>query len=162
MTKKQKKNLLQWALIIAVFFSFRAYQQSDLSHGIVPSFQSKGLTGQSFSSNNNTPKLIHFWATWCGVCRLENDNIQSLSQDYEVLNIAMQSGTDAELIEYAKQNNLVLDNIINDNNASLAKILGVKATPTSFFINQQNQIEFIEIGYTSTIGYKLRLWWASL
>jgi thiol-disulfide isomerase/thioredoxin len=55
----------------------------------------------SFNSNSkplpNQAVLIHFWATWCSICRLENDNIQAISQDYRVLNIAMQSGTDTEL-----------------------------------------------------------------
>ncbi len=159
---KKRKIILQWLLIIIAIFSFRAYQQHNLSSGIVPSFNSKTLSGAIVSSYSSEPILIHFWATWCGICQLENDNIQSISRDYRVLNIAMQSGSDADLQAYAQKHDMKTDNIINDNSGSLARLLGVKATPTSFFISKDNQIKFSEVGYVSTLGYRLRLWWISL
>ncbi|BBB24147.1 thioredoxin [Isorropodon fossajaponicum endosymbiont JTNG4] len=159
---KKRKIILQWLLIIIAIFSFRTYQQYDLSSGVVPSFNSKTLSGAIVSSHSNEATLIHFWATWCGICQLENDNIQTISRDYRVLNIAMQSGSDADLQAYAQDRNMKTDNIINDNSGSLARLLGVKATPTSFFISKDNQIKFSEVGYVSTLGYRLRLWWTSL
>ncbi len=151
-------------MVILAIFVIRAWQQQDLSVGMVPSFTSQTLSGQVVNSNPLPDQaiLIHFWATWCSICRLENDNIQALSKDYKVLNIAMQSGTDAELKKYANKHNMRLDNIINDNSGSLAKLFGVRATPSSFFINTKGKIQFVEVGYVTTWGYKLRLWWAGL
>ena len=159
----KKKTILQWALIIIAFFSFRLYQQQDLTAGQVPSFNSKTITNQVMSSSSpDQAVLIHFWATWCSICKLENDNIQALSKNYQVLNIALQSGSDAQIIKYAEQNDMMLANIINDNSGSLAKLMGVKVTPTSFFIDKHGKIKFTEIGYVTELGYKLRLWWANL
>ncbi len=151
-------------MVILAIFVIRAWQQQDLSVGMVPSFTSQTLSGQVVNSNPlpDQAMLIHFWATWCSICRLENDNIQALSKDYKVLNIAMQSGTNAELKKYANKHNMRLDNIINDNSGSLAKLFGVRATPSSFFINTKGKIQFVEVGYVTTWGYKLRLWWAGL
>ncbi len=151
-------------MVILAIFVIRAWQQQDLSVGMVPSFTSQTLSGQVVNSNPLPDQaiLIHFWATWCSICRLENDNIQALSKDYKVLNIAMQSGTDAELKKYANKHNMRLDNIINDNSGSLAKLFGVRATPSSFFINTKGKNQFVEVGYVTTWGYKLRLWWAGL
>jgi thiol-disulfide isomerase/thioredoxin len=154
-----KKSLLHWSLILLAFFSFRAYQHNTLAQGLTPDFQTKTLTGEPAFSRQNKPVLIHFWATWCRICELENDNIQTLSKNYTVLNIAMQSGSDAEVINYAKKNKIQLGNLINDQSGTLAKLMGVKATPTSFFINKNNKIQFIEVGYVSTLGYQLRLKW---
>jgi len=106
--------------------------------------------------------LIHFWATWCPVCAVENDNIQAIAEDYKVLNIAIQSGSDDDIKKYAEENNLKLDNIINDQSGSLSRLFGVKGTPSSFFINTKGRIQFVEVGYTTTLGYRLRLWWAGL
>ncbi|ABL02422.1 thioredoxin, putative [Candidatus Ruthia magnifica str. Cm (Calyptogena magnifica)] len=159
---KKRKIILQWLLVIIAIFSFRAYQQRNLNSGIVPSFNSKTLNGVIVSSHSNETTLIHFWATWCSICQLENDNIQTISRDYRVLNIAMQSGSDTDLKAYTQEHNMKIDNIINDNSGSLSKLLGVKATPTNFFISKDNQIKFSEIGYVSTLGYRLRLWWTSL
>lgn len=155
--KNKKKTILQWILIIAIFFVFRFWQQQDLVSDEAPLFNSKTLTGEVISSVSEEPVLVHFWATWCGVCSVENANIQSLSKHHKVLNIAMQSGSDESIITYAQKENMQLDNIINDNTGSLAKLFGVKATPTSFFIFK-NKIKFIEVGYTTTLGYNIRLW----
>lgn len=158
-----KKTLMQFALVILAIFAIRMWQQQDLSQGLAPSFESKTLTGARISSYaNDEATLIHFWATWCGICRIENSNIQSISKDYRVLNIALQSGTDTELKKYANEHNMRLDNIVNDNSGSLAKLFGVRATPSSFFISKHNRIKFIEVGYVTTLGYRLRLWWLNL
>jgi len=162
--RPSRKTLMQFIMVILAIFVIRAWQQQDITTGMVPSFTSKTLSGEIVNSNPlpNQTVLIHFWATWCGICRLENDNIQAISKDHKVLNIAMQSGTDAELKAYAKEHTMQIDNIINDNSGSLAKLFGVRATPSSFFINPKGQIQFVEIGYVTTFGYKLRLWWAGL
>ncbi len=162
--KPTRKTLMQFMLVILAIFVIRAWQQQDLVIGMVPSFTSKTLSGEIVNSKPlpNQAVLVHFWATWCGVCRLENDNIQTISEDYRVLNIALQSGTDAELKEYAKEHNMRLDNIINDNSGTLAKLFGVHATPSSFFINPEGRIQFSEVGYVTTLGYRLRLWWMTL
>ncbi|KAA0449357.1 MAG: thioredoxin, partial [Candidatus Thioglobus sp.] len=60
------------------------------------------------------------------------------------------------------KNNMRLDNIINDNSGSLAKLFGVSGTPSSFFVGKDGKIEFVEVGYITTLGYRLRLWWAGL
>ncbi len=162
--KPTRKTIMQFLMVILAVFVIRVWQQQDLITGIAPSFTSKTLSGEIVNSKPlpNQAVLIHFWATWCSICRLENDNIQAISQDYRVLNIAMQSGTDTELKEYAKAHNMHLDNMINDNSGTLAKLFGVRATPSSFFINPKGRIQFSEVGYVTTFGYRLRLWWATL
>jgi len=155
---------MQIMMVILAIFIIRAWQQQDLTIGQVPSFSSKTLTGEVINSNPLPDRavLIHFWATWCPVCNLENDNIQTISKDYKVLNIAIQSGSDLEIQAHAEENNMRLDNIINDQSGSISRLFGVKGTPSSFFINTKGKIQFTEVGYVTTLGYRLRLWWASL
>jgi thiol-disulfide isomerase/thioredoxin len=162
--RPKRKTLMQFTLVILAIFLIRSYQQQDLTTGNVPSFSSQTLSGDIMSSNPlpNQAILIHFWATWCPICNLENANIQTLSEDYKVLNIAMQSGSDLEVETYAQENQMRLDNLINDQSGSIARLFGFKATPSSFIINPQGQIQFSEIGYVTTLGYRLRLWWAGL
>lgn len=151
-------------MVILAIFIIRVYQQQDLTIGLVPSFSSQTLSGEVMNSNPMPDKgsLIHFWATWCPVCNLENDNIQAISEDYKVLNIAIQSGSDLEIYAYAEENNMKPDNIINDQSGSIAKLFGVRGTPSSFFVNTKGQIQFTEVGYVTTLGYRFRLWWAGL
>ena len=79
-----------------------------------------------------------------------------------MLNIAIQSGSDLEIYTHAEENNMKPDNIINDQSGSIAKLFGVRGTPSSFFVNTKGQIQFTEVGYVSTLGYRFRLWWAGL
>ncbi len=163
-TRPSRKTIMQLMMVVIAIFAIRMYQQQDLTQGMTPSFSSKTLTGEVINSNPLPDQgvLIHFWATWCPVCAQENDNIQAISEDYKVLNIAIQSGSDDEIKKYAKENSLKLDNIINDHSGSLSRLFGVKGTPSSFFVNTQGRIQFVEVGYTTTLGYRLRLWWAGL
>jgi len=162
--RPSRKTLMQFMMVIIAIFAIRMWQQQDLTQGMTPSFSSQTLTGEVMNSNPLPDQaiLIHFWATWCPVCAVENDNIQAISEDYKVLNIAIQSGSDDEIKKYAEENNLKLGNIINDQSGSLSRLFGVKGTPSSFFINTEGRIQFVEVGYTSTLGYRLRLWWAGL
>ena len=107
-SRPKRKTIIQIILVILAIFVIRLWQQQDLIEGNVPSFTSTSLTGESLSSKPwaNEPLLIHFWATWCPICEMENDNIQNVAKDYRTLNIAIQSGSDKEITEYANKNNL--------------------------------------------------------
>lgn len=163
-SRPSRKTIMQFMMIILAIFAIRAWQQQDLTIGQSPSFSSKTLTGEVMNSNPlpNQAILIHFWATWCPICNVENSNIQAIADDYKVLNIAIQSGSDLDIKTYARENDMKLDNLINDQSGSIARLFGVKGTPTSFFINPRGGIQFTEVGYVTTLGYRLRLWWAGL
>ncbi|SFV76052.1 Membrane protein, suppressor for copper-sensitivity ScsD [hydrothermal vent metagenome] len=162
--RPSRKTIMQFMMVILAIFVIRAWQQQDLTQGMSPSFSSKTLTGEIMNSNPLPDQaiLIHFWATWCPVCHIENDNIQAVAEDYKTLNIAIQSEDDVDIIKYAKENNLKLDNIINDRSGSLSRLFGVKGTPTSFIVNPKGRIQFVEVGYVTELGLRLRLWWAGL
>jgi len=162
--RPSRKTLMQLMMVILAIFVIRAWQQQDLTIGQVPSFTSKTLTGEIINSNPLPDQgiLIHFWATWCPVCAMENDNIQAISEDYKVLNIVIQSGSNEEIAQYAQENNLKLDNIINDHSGSLSRLFGIKGTPSSFIVNPEGRMQFVEVGYTTEFGLRFRLWWAGL
>ncbi len=158
MIKIKRKSLLQWGLIIAILFSIRYYQTVDLLAGEAPIFTTASINGTVLNSKStNEPVLVHFWATWCTVCHYENSNVEALATDYKVINVAMTSGSDADILRYALAENMNADNIVNDSTGKLAQIFNVQATPTSFFI-KDNIIRFREVGYTTTWGYRLRMW----
>ena len=101
--------------------------------------------------------LVHFWASWCPVCELEQDSIQSISNDYPVISVAMQSGNDLEVTAYMEENKLSFPTIV-DEHGILAKQFGVRGVPTSFILSPGGKIAFSEIGYTTEIGLRTRLW----
>jgi len=152
---------LQILLLIAVYLSVRAYTQRDLVRD-PPAFSATLLSGQMFNLpfQQQEPLLLHFWASWCPVCKLEQDSIQSISQQYSVVTVAMQSGEQSELKEYMRSENLSFP-VITDNDGRIATQYGVKAVPVSFILNPDGKIVFTESGFTSSWGLQVRLWLAN-
>ena len=50
---------------------------------------------------------------------------------------------------------------VNDEYGLLSTEFNVKAFPTTFIYDKNKNLKFTEVGYTSTFGLKLRLWWSS-
>ena len=148
-------------LIILVLFAVRAWMQRDMVNGTVPEFQGNLLNDEAYAlrGDKRRPLLIHFWASWCPVCELEQDSIQSISEDHAVITIAMQSGEAGEVIAYMQQEKLQFP-VINDPEGILAQRFGVRAVPSSFVIDENNNIVFRETGFTTETGLRLRLWLA--
>lgn len=133
--------------------------QWNLASGTAPAMHAQTLAGETFSlaSPRKGPLLIHFWATWCPVCRLEQDSIQSLSRHYRVISVAMNSGTANAVRAFMQKQGLSFP-VINDPDGRIARQFGVNAVPVSFVVNPDNQIRFVERGYSTEWGLRLRLW----
>ena len=135
--------------------------QRGMISGPVPEFQGDLLNGETYAllADRRRPLLLHFWASWCPVCKFGQENIQAISEDHAVITIAMQSGEAEEVLAYMRQERLVFP-VINDPDGLLARQFGVRAVPSSFIINEHNKIVFRETGFTTEIGLRWRLWLA--
>lgn len=162
--KRLVRIVLQFILILFIYFAIRAWKSIDDIRGEAPVIKAQMLQGDFFDlrENNqqkdNRPTLVHFWATWCPVCELENSNIASLAEDYQVVTIASWSEGAVNVTKYLSQQKLDMP-VIVDEDGEWAKLYGVNAVPKSFFIDSQGLIRFIESGYTTEAGLRLRLWW---
>ena len=163
LNKKYFRWIIEITLILIILSAVRFWMQRDIVSGIAPNISSITLEGHKFDLNRdkNRPILVYFWASWCPVCKLEQSNIQNISKDYPVITIAMQSGDDAEVQKFMKQEKLSF-RVINDEHGSISQKYNIKGVPVSFIVNKENQIEFVEVGYTTELGLKIRLWWAGL
>jgi peroxiredoxin len=149
--------------LAGVYLGVRFYQQRTLVEGPAPVLRATLLDGAVFdlSGLRGEPVLVYFWATWCPVCRLEQGSIESVSRDYRVVGIALQSGSPAEVANYLREHALRVP-VVNDPEGVIAAAWGVRATPTSFIVDGAGMIRFREIGYTSEPGLRVRLWLARL
>ena len=157
------KNTLTVLVFVAAYLTLRPFMQGDVIHGQVPPIELKSITGETFDlSNIQEPTLIHIWATWCPICGVTQGSVESVANDYNVINIATQSGDDQALFEYAKANEMNTAMIVNDANGQLMSLFGSKAVPADFIIAPGGEIQFVEVGFTSELGLRIRLWWAGL
>ena len=161
---KWRSHLINLLLFIAVIAGVRAWQQRDMVSGAAPALQGITLAGQPYTlpAHPAKPVLVHFWATWCPICRTEQDSIASLAHDDpEVITVAMQSGKPEEVAKFMREQGIDFP-VVNDPQGSLSGTWGVHAVPASFIVTPDGRIRFVEVGYTTGIGLRLRLWLAGI
>lgn len=153
--------VLEIVLIIAVVLLLRAWISRDLAQGPAPAFEALLLDGTpvSLADYAERPMLLHFWATWCPICRLEEGEIVRLSRSHPVLTVAMQSGSAAEVLAHLNERERELA-VINDPQGHLTQAFGVKAVPSTFIIDPDGQIVYRKQGYAPPLELRLRLWLA--
>ncbi|MDP2759173.1 MAG: protein disulfide oxidoreductase [Sideroxyarcus sp.] len=154
-------NLL---LIIVVVAAIRAWQQRDMVSGAAPELRGITLAGEFYDlpEHLRRPLLVHFWASWCGICRAEQGSIAAIAHDYQnVITVAMHSGKPEAVADFMHTQGIAFP-VLNDEQGWISDRWGVHAVPASFIIDRAGQIRFIEVGYTTEIGLRLRLWWVDM
>ena len=158
---KEIVTTLVMVFVIANTISF--FRAPELKDTNLPELNTILINQELFSTKDfeDQAVLIHFWATWCPICKLEASNIQTISEKFNVITIAVKSGEDEEINSYLKEKNLDYK-VINDAHGILAQEYDIPAYPTTLIYNKEGKLSFTEVGYTSTWSLYLRMWWASL
>ena len=167
MNTQTKKYWRSWLVYILLFLvvmqAANWWKTRDAASGNLSEFTGELMDGSAFTISEfaGEPVLFHFWATWCPICELENDTIQSISQDYQVISIASWSEGEAEVKAYMLNNQLTFP-VMLDSSGELAQTFGVKGVPASFILDPNGEITFVESGYSTEPGLRIRLWLSTL
>jgi thiol-disulfide isomerase/thioredoxin len=161
--RRWRRRALEALVLLVLILGIRAWQQSGTASGPAPALAGELLDGKpvALAAFAGRPVLVHFWATWCPICRAEQGSIDALARDVPVITVAMQSGSREEVIQFLRKEALNFP-VLNDPDGMIAAQWGVRAVPASFIVDGAGQIRFLEIGYTTGAGLRLRLWLAGL
>ena len=160
--KKYIKEILSFIVILLIFSNALSYYRAtSLNKEKLNISNITLIDNTQFKINNDKPTLVHFWATWCPTCKIEAPNIQSLSEDYEVLTIAVSSKGDENIQRYLEEHNLNFK-VFNDIDGAYARKFNISVFPTTLIYDKDKNVRFSEVGYTSTWGLTLRMWWANI
>jgi peroxiredoxin len=154
-------NVLVFVILVA---GIRIWQQRDMVSGTAPALQGLTLAGMPYKlpAHPEKPVLVHFWATWCPICRAEQGSIAAIAHDHlGTITVAMQSGSTEQVARHMREQGIDFP-VVNDQDGKLSGAWGVHAVPASFIIAPDGRIRFVEVGYTTGIGLRLRLWLARL
>jgi thiol-disulfide isomerase/thioredoxin len=143
------RGLGELAIVAAIFFAVQAWITRDAASGSAPSLAGapEGVTA------------VHFWATWCGVCRAEEGNVEALAEHYDIVTVATRSVSPAEVDAYRQAHELDAP-VLVDSSGEMAAQWGVRSFPTTFFLNRDGTIDSVTVGYTTTVGMWVRAWFA--
>ncbi|MCD6599371.1 MAG: TlpA family protein disulfide reductase [Dehalococcoidia bacterium] len=118
---------------------------------LAPDFQLDNLEGVSVSLSDfrGNPVMLNFWAIWCGPCVHEMPDIQSMYEEQSVKGLVLlavnMGSTSSQVNEFLQNHDLFLP-VLLDINREVAQAYGIRAIPTTFFIDEEGIIQVVKVG----------------
>lgn len=158
-------------LAVCVLYGVNAWRTQSVPH-LAPTWSESGTVvwthGASFRLSEfralhpDRAVAVLFWASWCGVCRVEEHSIDRLVHDTSVplVVVATQSGDAAQIRQELSARGLDWDVVVDETGEGLAAY-GLFGVPSFVVIDHRGYIRSAQMGYTSELGMRARLWWAN-
>ena len=115
-------------------------------------FALQGVDGQTVALSQFIcqPILVNFWATWCGPCRIEMPEIQTIWEEHKdagLVVLALDQDETAEDVQaYFDELGLTFTPLLDEGNRT-AQSFGLQGTlPASVFINPDGEVSVIHRG----------------
>ena len=169
-----RARLTRWArdgaLLLALLWAVQAWQTRDVPRGAAPDFNAAAVSArpdaqlslaQWRAAHPGQPVALNFWAEWCPVCKLEQDNVSQVAGHWPVLTVAMRSGPPAAVARVMRQRQLAWPTAV-DARGELAQALGFAAVPAFVVVDADGRLRAPSVGYTTELGMRARLWWVRL
>ncbi len=90
-------------------------------------------------------KIVNFFATWCGPCKVEHPQLMELSSSLKIYGIAKKDNS-KEIDKWLKSYGNPFDKIGLDSDGISSIEWGVYGLPETFIINKDNKIIYKHVG----------------
>lgn len=163
-----RRWLVDIAIVGVVIAGVSAWQQRNLlpaSGEPAPEFALRDLEGNTVRLSDFDGKAVqlHFWATWCGVCRREHGALNAVARHAddarELVAIAVDSGTAEEITAYAEEKGIEYTVLVDD--GSVAGRFQVSVFPTNYYLDTSHNVVGRDVGMSTRWTMRYRLWRAS-
>jgi peroxiredoxin len=150
-------------VVVALYFGVTAYQGRYLvgAGSEAPAFALSALDGSSVSLESFRGKrvLVHFWATWCGVCRQEfgalNAVQSGLSADEAMITVVADSEDPEAIRRFAKERDLRYPILLASED--VIRDYRVRAFPTNYFVAPNGEVKAHTVGMSTRFSLNARL-----
>jgi thiol-disulfide isomerase/thioredoxin len=110
---------------------FHQFNLTRIDSGTLFSDQKKLLASDDLV---NRPYLLNFWATWCGPCRAEFDDLESLWKENNLVVVGVNQGENRNLVEEFIMTYEPTFEIVLDLDLNLSSTYNIRGIPVTFLI----------------------------
>ena len=93
----------------------------------------------NLKSKIGDPFLVNFFSSWCLPCKIEADNLETLSERIKIIGISYKD-IESDTIKFLQEFGNPYENIGVDHNGHIAINWGVYGVPETFLINNKGQV----------------------
>lgn len=130
-----------------------------------PDLELMNLEGQAVKLRDyrGSPVMLNFWASRCGPCRYEMPSFQEIYEDVEwqtagLVILAVNVGESPSTAEGFMEANSLTFPVLLDEEEEVAIRYNIRAIPTTFFIDENGIIRYIDVGaFRSKLDIEQRL-----
>lgn len=162
---------MQWGaqvgIALLIVFAINGWQARDVPGGRAPAFAGPMADGRWGNladwraAHPGEAFALYFWAEWCPICKAQEGNVEALRADWPVLTIATRSGSAASVAGALGERGFDWPTVIDPDGAIAARY-GLHGVPALVVVDSSGELRSTAVGYTTTLGMRLRLWWASV
>jgi peroxiredoxin len=161
--RRVRRVLLEIVALVGVYLGVTTWQERRLvpPNDPAPNFTLRALDGPSVSLASLRGKrvLVHFWATWCGVCRREfgalNAVNRRLRSDEALLTIVADADDGDRIKAFVAEHDIQYPVLLAT--SSVLRDFHVDTFPTNYYVNEQGVIASHTIGMSTRVGLTARL-----
>ena len=166
-TPRRFARVRRWALEIALFvglyLGLTAFQGRNLlaSNTRPPSFELSTLSGERVSLDSLRGKrtVLHFWATWCGVCAREHGALNAvakgLDRDEALYAIVADSGDLEKIRRVVAEEHIEYPVLLGT--TDVVEAFHVTSFPTTYYVDREGRIGGHTVGMATRFSIRARL-----
>lgn len=119
---------------------------------LLPPYAATNVDGSKFDLATRRDKvvLLNLWATWCGPCRYEIPELQSIHDKYaargfEVIGVSVDEGSPEPVKAFIDERKMTYPQVL-DPEGQLATLLQTSVLPTSVLLDRSGRIVWKKFG----------------
>ena len=122
---------------------------------LAPDFEFSAYDGtrQRLSDYRGRAVFLNFWATWCGPCRVELVDMETMLREFGAQDLAVLAINNGESFSrgdtFIKDLGVELSAFAYDPDTAIVQLFGVRGMPTSYFIDREGVITLARDGQVS-------------
>jgi peroxiredoxin len=154
---------LEITLFVGLYLGLTAFQGRNLlaSNTRPPSFELSTLSGERVSLDSLRGKrtVLHFWATWCGVCAREHGALNAvakgLARDEALYAIVADPGDLEKIRRVVAEEHIEYPILLGT--SDVVEAFRVTSFPTTYYVDREGRIGGHTVGMATRFSIRARL-----